>query len=224
MTRSKGRRADIVHDPVHGAFPIRTERLDPPRYAAFRWMADREDRSGEGPSTLTEFWIDENESGSGVTLRVSESGFSTLDISAEEQRKRIDENTEGWETARGRPEVRGGGMTVVAVADVFAAHWGPTGSASQAAGCPRARVRNRAGRTDLGDPAGGGQASAGARASRARDRDSCRARGALRRPRRGARRSANWLSDIAAQWDRRLATIRVAAEAAEGAAGSTDAR
>ena len=88
---------DIVHDPVHGEFPIRTERLDPPRYAAFRWMANQDDRSGEGPSTLTEFWIDDLESG-GVTLRVAESGFSTLDISAEEKRKRIDENTEGWET------------------------------------------------------------------------------------------------------------------------------
>lgn len=88
---------DVVHDPDHGAFPIRTERLDPPRYAAFRWMADRDDRSGEGPSTLTEFWIDDHEGRTGVTLRVVESGFSSLDVSAEEQRKRIEENTEGWE-------------------------------------------------------------------------------------------------------------------------------
>jgi hypothetical protein len=30
-------------------------------------------------------------------------------------------------------------------------------------------------------------------------------------------RSAAWLSDIAAQWDRRLATIKAAAEAPDGA-------
>ena len=89
---------DIVHDPKHGAFPIRTERLDPPRYAAFRWMADQEDRSGEGPSTLTEFWIDDREGSSGVTLRVAESGFASLGKSEEERRKHVDENTEGWET------------------------------------------------------------------------------------------------------------------------------
>jgi uncharacterized protein YndB with AHSA1/START domain len=88
---------DIVHDPDHGEFPIRTERLDPPRYAAFRWMADREDHSGSGSHTLTEFWIDDRAGGEGITLRVVESGFSTLDISAEERRKRVEENTEGWE-------------------------------------------------------------------------------------------------------------------------------
>ena len=88
---------DVVHDPDHGQFPIRTERLDPPRYAAFRWMADREDRTGAGPSTLTEFWIEDRAGGEGVTLRVVESGFSTLDITAEERRKRVEENTEGWE-------------------------------------------------------------------------------------------------------------------------------
>jgi len=87
----------VVHDPVHGEFPIRTEQLDPPRYAAFRWMADRDDRSGAGPFTLTEFWIDDQEGGTGVTLRVAESGFSTLDLSAEARRKQIDENSEGWE-------------------------------------------------------------------------------------------------------------------------------
>jgi hypothetical protein len=32
-----------------------------------------------------------------VTLRVVESGFSTLDITAEARRKQVEENTEGWE-------------------------------------------------------------------------------------------------------------------------------
>jgi uncharacterized protein YndB with AHSA1/START domain len=88
---------DVIHDPDHGEFPIRTERLDPPRYAAFRWLADREDRTGSGPSTLTEFWIEDRAGAEGVTLRVLESGFSTLGASDEERRKHLDENTEGWE-------------------------------------------------------------------------------------------------------------------------------
>ena len=61
-------------------------------------MADREDHSGSGSYTLTEFWIDDRTGGEGITLRVVESGFSTLDISAEERRKRIEDNTEGWES------------------------------------------------------------------------------------------------------------------------------
>ena len=46
----------VVHDEEHGAFRIRTERLDPPRYAAFRWIG-REDEKGAG--TLTEFWVED---------------------------------------------------------------------------------------------------------------------------------------------------------------------
>ncbi|MGF9662900.1 ATPase [Arthrobacter crystallopoietes] len=87
---------DIVHDPVHGAFPIRTEKLDAPRYAAFRWLAGSS-REGfrEDESTLVEFWIDERPEG-GVTLRVAESGFSTLPGGEEKRRKALEENTEGW--------------------------------------------------------------------------------------------------------------------------------
>lgn len=86
---------DVVHDPTHGEFKLRTEKLDPPRYAAFRWIAREPDQAGNEASTLTEFWIDDR--GSGVTLRVAESGFASLDGSDEERRKHLDENTEGWE-------------------------------------------------------------------------------------------------------------------------------
>jgi uncharacterized protein YndB with AHSA1/START domain len=91
---------DIVHDLVHGEFKIRTERLDAPRYAAFRWIAQEPDQSGNVASTLTEFWIDDRD-GAGVTLRVAESGFASLDVSAEQRRKHLDENTEGWELELG---------------------------------------------------------------------------------------------------------------------------
>lgn len=89
---------DIVHDPVHGAFPIRTLVLEPPRYAAFKWepMEGTPDIP-EGGATTVEFWIDERIDG-GVVLRVVESGFATLGRSAEEQRKMVEENTSGWET------------------------------------------------------------------------------------------------------------------------------
>lgn len=84
---------DIVHDPVHGAFAIRTVTLDPPKYAAFRWIADAE--HVDGPSTLVEFWIDEKGADS-VVLKVVESGFASLPGDAAERRKKFDDNTEGW--------------------------------------------------------------------------------------------------------------------------------
>jgi len=87
---------DIVHDLVHGEFKIRTEQVDAPRYVAFRWIAQEPDQSGNEASTLTEFWIDDRD-GDGVTLRVAESGFASLDVSNEQRRKHLAENTEGWE-------------------------------------------------------------------------------------------------------------------------------
>lgn len=84
---------DIVHDPVHGAFAFRTVTLDPPRYAAFRWIADSAEV--DGPSTLVEFWIDETGSDS-VVLKVVESGFASLPGDAAERRRKFDDNTEGW--------------------------------------------------------------------------------------------------------------------------------
>jgi uncharacterized protein YndB with AHSA1/START domain len=84
---------DIVHDPVHGAFALRTVTLDPPKYAAFRWIADVSNTAGA--STLVEFWIDEISPRS-VVLRVAESGFASLPGDAVERRKKFDDNTQGW--------------------------------------------------------------------------------------------------------------------------------
>lgn len=82
---------DVVYDDVHGTFRVRTEKLDPHSYAAFRWLGDE-----GGESTLVEFWIEERDEG-GVTLRVAESGFSTLGGSEAERRRLLEGNTEGWE-------------------------------------------------------------------------------------------------------------------------------
>src|SRR6476469_5895400 len=89
-----GDQTSIVHDEEHGAFRIRTERLDPPRYAAFRWLG-RADEKGVG--TLTEFWVEDAGDGTdGVTLRVVESGLENVRESEREAYLR--DNTQGWET------------------------------------------------------------------------------------------------------------------------------
>ncbi|MDT0277418.1 SRPBCC domain-containing protein [Blastococcus goldschmidtiae] len=87
----------IVHDPVHGAFPVRTVRLDPPRYAAFRWRAaDGAHRSIDEESTLIEFWVEDSPQG-GVLLRVVESGLQGLRTSEEQQRRDRADHLAGWE-------------------------------------------------------------------------------------------------------------------------------
>lgn len=96
LTEHRIERSDdlsTVHDPVHGAFTFRTISLDRPRYAAYRWLADPNQPDSE--STLVEFWIDEK-SPSSVTLRVAESGFASLSGDAEQRRRQLEDNTEGW--------------------------------------------------------------------------------------------------------------------------------
>ncbi len=85
---------DVVHHPDYGDFRIQTVDVDPPRYAAFRWLSDP-DAEETGVSTLVEFWIDERPGG--VTLRVAESGFATLSPDREHWLARREENVEGWE-------------------------------------------------------------------------------------------------------------------------------
>lgn len=77
----------------HGEFRFRTVRLDKPRYAAFRWLSTPSRAASEG--TLVEFWIDER-AGGGVTLRVVESGFSTLSEDPAAWLKEREGNDRGW--------------------------------------------------------------------------------------------------------------------------------
>lgn len=84
----------LVHDPTHGEFSISTVRLDPPRYAAFRWHS----RTGDA-TTLVEFFIEPREEGS--ILKVRESGFESLSDDEIEVRKAFDDNVTGWELELG---------------------------------------------------------------------------------------------------------------------------
>ncbi len=83
----------VVTDPT-GEFRFRTVQLDKPRYAAFRWIGTpfRDDSTR---STLVEFWIDERDGG-GVTLRVVESGFSSLADDPAAWLKEREGNDKGW--------------------------------------------------------------------------------------------------------------------------------
>jgi uncharacterized protein YndB with AHSA1/START domain len=86
---------DVVTHPEHGEFAIRTITLDPPDYAAFRWVPTASGKATVADqSTLTEFWIEGRDGG--VVLKVIESGFASLDVSEAERRAMIAGNTEGW--------------------------------------------------------------------------------------------------------------------------------
>jgi uncharacterized protein YndB with AHSA1/START domain len=83
----------VVTEPTVGEFRFRTVQLDEPRYAAFRWLSTPTRGVSEG--TLVEFWIDERADG-GVTLRVLESGFSSLSTDPAVWLKEREGNDRGW--------------------------------------------------------------------------------------------------------------------------------
>ncbi len=103
----------VVRHPSHGEFRFRTVELDKPRYAAFRWIGTpfRDDAT---PSTLVEFWIHERDSG-GVTLRVVESGFSSLADDPAAWLKEREGNDKGW-------------LTELAAAKAFVEQGAPAGA------------------------------------------------------------------------------------------------
>jgi uncharacterized protein YndB with AHSA1/START domain len=86
-----------VHDPVHGMFQVLVVAVEPQYYAAFRWRSDGLTRSVDGPTTLVEFWIEDNDDG-GVIVRVAESGFEELDATDEQRRRNYEGNADGWPT------------------------------------------------------------------------------------------------------------------------------
>ncbi|WP_049565848.1 SRPBCC domain-containing protein [Nocardiopsis sp. SBT366] len=81
----------LVHDPTHGVFRVRTEKLDPPHHAVFSWVG----RVDDDQSTQVEIRIRERPGG--VTLTVVESGFEGLGLAEAEPRRHVAGQVEGWE-------------------------------------------------------------------------------------------------------------------------------
>lgn len=78
----------------HGEVHAVVEKLEPHRLFAFRWSTEFGVPPAPGKSTLVEFTLTPD--GDGTLLRVVESGFDELAVPAEDQRRRYQENTEGW--------------------------------------------------------------------------------------------------------------------------------
>jgi uncharacterized protein YndB with AHSA1/START domain len=91
-TRDEGDGVTLVTHEKWGEFRIATLEADPPRYLKYRWIEP--DRDGAG--TDVEFWVTDRPGG-GVTLRVLESGLTSLGKTHDELVKYHQGNSEGWE-------------------------------------------------------------------------------------------------------------------------------
>lgn len=80
----------------HGTVHARVERLEAPRVFAYRWARGAGKPVADDNSTLVEFTL--SPQGEQTRLRVVESGFRALAISAEEQAKHAEGNTRGWKS------------------------------------------------------------------------------------------------------------------------------
>lgn len=88
-----------------GRFPVEVVRLDPQTYAAFRWASQFPgEELAPGKTTLVEFFV--NPIADGVTVRVVESGFVTLDATEAVRTSGIEDNTEGWREELGALKAR----------------------------------------------------------------------------------------------------------------------
>lgn len=87
----------VVIDAVpYGRFPVRVERLDPPSFAAYRWASAFPGAEPTiGNSTLIEISLVARDDG--VMLRLTESGFATLDASENTRAARYADNVTGWD-------------------------------------------------------------------------------------------------------------------------------
>jgi uncharacterized protein YndB with AHSA1/START domain len=78
----------------HGTYRCRVEAVDPPHRFAFRWLRREDNAPGDRTSTLVEFVLVAE--GSGTRLRVVESGFQRLAWPEEDKARYAGENTDGW--------------------------------------------------------------------------------------------------------------------------------
>jgi uncharacterized protein YndB with AHSA1/START domain len=86
----------VARHSAHGEFPMRVEKVDPPRYLAYRWnSAFPGEALREGNSTLVEFTL--TPEAGGTRLRVVESEFAALPTSEENRRNVVQDHTSGWD-------------------------------------------------------------------------------------------------------------------------------
>jgi uncharacterized protein YndB with AHSA1/START domain len=85
----------VIETEKYGRFPVRVDRLDAPRYAAYRWASAFPGANPtEGNSTLVEFTLVQQDGG--VLLRLRESGFAALAGAETIRDSALADNTEGW--------------------------------------------------------------------------------------------------------------------------------
>lgn len=87
----------VIETATYGRFPVQVDRLEPPRYAAYRWASGFPgEEPSETNSTLVEFTLVEQEDG--VLLRLRESGFAKLAGTRDFRAARRADNVAGWTT------------------------------------------------------------------------------------------------------------------------------
>lgn len=89
----------LVTNVTHGTFPLIIDASREPSYVAFRW-APWDEREVQTGNTLVEFFLDGEPDGP-VTVRVVESGFSSVDRDAGDVARNYRENESGWEAELG---------------------------------------------------------------------------------------------------------------------------
>jgi len=86
----------VIETENYGDFPVIVDRLDPPRYAAYRWSSTFPGvEPAPGNSTLVEFSLVEQDGG--VLVRLKESGFAALDVDEDVRLREYGDNAVGWD-------------------------------------------------------------------------------------------------------------------------------
>src|SRR3954447_8843964 len=89
----------VLHWDGRGAVDGRVERVEPPHFFSFRWVAGRGLQLAEGNATLVEFSLAAE--GDGTRLTVVETGFGSLAGSDDDNQERFDGHRRGWELELG---------------------------------------------------------------------------------------------------------------------------
>jgi uncharacterized protein YndB with AHSA1/START domain len=92
----------VLHWDKHGTVHGRVERVEPPRFFSFRWMAEQGPEFAEDNSTLVEFSL--SAQGDSTRLTVVETGFRELAGPDDEKQRHVDSHTRGWELELGQLE------------------------------------------------------------------------------------------------------------------------